>query len=100
MQVTVAYVAAASAPGECGRNIGAVPSGVVIGARVVAGVLGDTSALGAITTTWAYTSGGWWASCVTGAFYAVAGLVVWGFATAGTRGRQPVKVPDLRARTN
>ncbi|WP_328712995.1 MFS transporter [Nocardia salmonicida] len=44
VQVTVAYVAAASAPGERGRNVGAVTSGVVIGilgARVVAGVLGD-----------------------------------------------------------
>ncbi|MGC4993027.1 MFS transporter [Nocardia salmonicida] len=45
VQVTVAYVAAVSAPGERGRNIGAVTSGVVIGilgARIVAGVLGDT----------------------------------------------------------
>ncbi|MFI6044073.1 MFS transporter [Nocardia sp. NPDC051321] len=45
VQVTVAYVAAVSAPNERGRNIGAVTSGVVIGilgVRVVAGVLGDT----------------------------------------------------------
>ncbi|WP_051175263.1 MFS transporter [Nocardia exalbida] len=45
VQVTVAYVAAVSAPGERGRNIGAVTSGVVIGilgVRVLAGVLGDT----------------------------------------------------------
>ncbi|WP_328392707.1 MFS transporter [Nocardia sp. NBC_00416] len=45
VQVTVAYVAAASAPGERGRNIGAVTSGVVIGilgVRVLAGALGDT----------------------------------------------------------
>ncbi|KAF0845609.1 MFS transporter [Nocardia caishijiensis] len=45
VQVTVAYVAAVSAPGERGRNIGAVTSGVVmgiLGVRVVAGLLGDT----------------------------------------------------------
>ncbi|MFB8280501.1 MFS transporter [Nocardia colli] len=45
VQVTVAYVAAVSAPNERGRNIGAVTSGVVIGilgVRVLAGVLGDT----------------------------------------------------------
>ncbi|WP_081511702.1 MFS transporter [Nocardia donostiensis] len=45
VQVTVAYVAAVSASSERGRNIGAVTSGVVIGilgARVLAGVLGDT----------------------------------------------------------
>ncbi|NEW45707.1 MFS transporter [Nocardia cyriacigeorgica] len=45
VQVTVAYVAAVSAPGERGRNIGAVTSGVVIGilgVRVLAGVLGDS----------------------------------------------------------
>ncbi|HEY3688081.1 MAG TPA: MFS transporter [Streptosporangiaceae bacterium] len=45
VQVTVAYVAAVSPPGERGRNIGAVTSGVVIGilgVRVLAGALGDT----------------------------------------------------------
>ncbi|MFI5539855.1 MFS transporter [Nocardia sp. NPDC051900] len=45
VQVTVAYVAAVSEPGERGRNIGAVTSGVVIGilgVRVLAGALGDT----------------------------------------------------------
>ncbi|MFC3997618.1 MFS transporter [Nocardiopsis sediminis] len=45
VQVAVAYVAAVSAPGERGRNIGAVTSGVVIGilgVRVMAGTLGDT----------------------------------------------------------
>ncbi|WP_330231110.1 MFS transporter [Nocardia sp. NBC_00508] len=45
VQVTVAYVAAVSAPSERGRNIGAVTSGVVIGilgVRVLAGALGDT----------------------------------------------------------
>ncbi|MDA2814414.1 MFS transporter [Nocardiopsis sp. RSe5-2] len=44
VQVAVAYVAAVSAPGERGRNIGAVTSGVVtgiLGVRVLAGVLGD-----------------------------------------------------------
>lgn len=46
VQIAVAYVAAQSAPGERGRNIGAVTSGVVIGIlgiRVLAGVLGDTA---------------------------------------------------------
>ncbi|MFC9440540.1 MFS transporter [Nocardia sp. NPDC057030] len=45
VQVTVAYVAAVSAPDQRGRNIGAVTSGVVIGilgVRVLAGLLGDT----------------------------------------------------------
>ncbi|MGO4649199.1 MFS transporter [Nocardia sp. 2YAB30] len=45
VQVTVAYVAAVSAPSQRGRNIGAVTSGVVIGilgVRLLAGVLGDT----------------------------------------------------------
>lgn len=45
VQVSVAYAAAVSAPSERGRNIGAVTSGVVIGilgARVLAGALGDT----------------------------------------------------------
>ncbi len=46
VQVTVAYVAAVSSPGERGRNIGAVTSGVVIGilgVRVLAGLLGDAA---------------------------------------------------------
>ncbi|MFC9997234.1 MFS transporter [Nocardia sp. NPDC127526] len=46
VQVTVAYVAAVSAPVERGRNIGAVTSGVVLGilgVRILAGVLGDTT---------------------------------------------------------
>ncbi|MBB5916230.1 putative MFS family arabinose efflux permease [Nocardia transvalensis] len=46
VQVTVAYVAAVSAPGERGRNIGAVTSGVVLGilgVRILAGLLGDTA---------------------------------------------------------
>jgi predicted MFS family arabinose efflux permease len=44
VQITVAYVAAVSLPGERGRDIGAVTSGVVVGilgVRVVAGVLGE-----------------------------------------------------------
>ncbi|WP_280378937.1 MFS transporter [Nocardia wallacei] len=44
VQVTVAYAAAVSAPGERGRTIGAVTSGVVIGilgVRVLAGAVGD-----------------------------------------------------------
>ncbi|WP_245721758.1 MFS transporter [Nocardia crassostreae] len=44
VQVTVAYVAAVSEPGERGRNIGAVTSGVVLGilgVRMLAGVLGE-----------------------------------------------------------
>ncbi|MEW2378007.1 MFS transporter [Micromonospora sp. NPDC047812] len=44
VQITVAYVAVVSPPGERGRNIGAVTSGVVIGilgVRVVAGTLGE-----------------------------------------------------------
>ncbi|MDA2807565.1 MFS transporter [Nocardiopsis suaedae] len=46
VQVAVAYVAAVSAPGERGRSIGAVTSGVVtgiLGVRVLAGVLGDAA---------------------------------------------------------
>ncbi|MEE2046697.1 MFS transporter, partial [Nocardiopsis tropica] len=45
VQVAVAHVASVSAPGERGRNIGAVTSGVVVGilgVRVLAGALGDT----------------------------------------------------------
>ncbi|RDI50167.1 MFS transporter [Nocardia mexicana] len=36
------------------------------------------SALGAVTTTWAYGAWGWWASCLVGALYALSALVVWG----------------------
>ncbi|MEU8901607.1 MFS transporter [Nocardia sp. NPDC048505] len=46
VQVTVAYVATRSAPGERGRDIGAVTSGVVLGilgVRVLAGLLGDAA---------------------------------------------------------
>jgi predicted MFS family arabinose efflux permease len=46
VQTTVAYVAAVSAPGERGRNIATVISGVVVGilgVRVIAGTLGELS---------------------------------------------------------
>ncbi|MCU1641405.1 MAG: transporter [Nocardia sp.] len=48
----------------------------VIGAYMAFYSLG--SALGAVTTAWAYSSWGWWASCLFGGFYALSGLVVWG----------------------
>ncbi|MGV9638206.1 MFS transporter [Nocardia rhamnosiphila] len=51
-------------------------TGSVIGAYMAFYSLG--SALGAITTTWAYTTWGWQASCLTGALYALGGLVTWG----------------------
>ncbi|WP_233526236.1 MFS transporter [Actinomadura spongiicola] len=44
VQTTVAYTASISPPGEAGRNLGIVTSGVVIGilgARIIAGVLAD-----------------------------------------------------------
>ncbi|GAA2214455.1 MFS transporter [Nonomuraea monospora] len=44
VQIAVAYVAAVSPPGERGRNIGTVTSGVVVGilgVRIVAGTLGE-----------------------------------------------------------
>ncbi|MET9490928.1 MFS transporter [Nocardia sp. NPDC006630] len=47
----------------------------VIGAYMAFYSLG--SALGAVTTTWAYSLWGWWASCVFGGFYALCGLLVW-----------------------
>ncbi|WP_280298146.1 MFS transporter [Nocardia neocaledoniensis] len=47
-------------------------AGSVIGAYMAFYSLG--SALGAVTTAWAYTTWGWWASCLTGAVYAVAAL--------------------------
>lgn len=53
-------------------------SSSVIGAYMAFYSLG--SALGAVTTAWAYTSAGWWASCLLGAAYAVAALAVWALA--------------------
>ncbi|MEU5869774.1 MULTISPECIES: MFS transporter [unclassified Nonomuraea] len=46
----------------------------VIGAYMACYSLG--SALGAITTTWAYSVAGWWGACLLGAVYALLGLVV------------------------
>ncbi|WUG83827.1 MFS transporter [Streptomyces sp. NBC_00455] len=57
-------------------------SSSVIGAYMAFYSLG--SALGATTTTWAYTSAGWWASCLLGAAYAVAALAVWALARHAT----------------
>ncbi|WP_063060364.1 MFS transporter [Nocardia sienata] len=51
-------------------------TGSVIGAYMAFYSLG--SALGALTTTWAYTTWGWQASCLTGALYALAGFITWG----------------------
>ncbi|MGW5454478.1 MFS transporter [Nocardia sp. NPDC003979] len=53
-------------------------AGSVIGAYMAFYALG--SALGAVTTTWAYTVWGWWASCLFGALYALAGFAVWAAA--------------------
>ncbi|MFJ6464084.1 MFS transporter [Streptomyces sp. NPDC091387] len=50
-------------------------SSSVIGAYMAFYSLG--SALGAVTTAWAYAAAGWWASCLLGAAYAVAALAVW-----------------------
>ncbi|MEV1178403.1 MFS transporter [Nonomuraea sp. NPDC049784] len=53
----------------------------VIGAYMAFYSLG--SALGAITTTWAYATWGWPASSLLGALYALAGLVVWALSRHG-----------------
>ncbi|MGV9742467.1 MFS transporter [Nocardia farcinica] len=50
----------------------------VIGAYMAFYSLG--SALGAITTTWAYSAWGWAASCWLGAGYAASGLLLWAIA--------------------
>lgn len=55
-------------------------AGSVIGAYMAFYSLG--SALGAITTAWAYSAWGWAASCWIGAGYAIAAVAVW----AGTSG--------------
>ncbi|MEV0334413.1 MFS transporter [Nocardia sp. NPDC050717] len=49
-------------------------AGSVIGTYMAFYSLG--SALGAVTTAWAYTTWGWWASCLTGGLYALAALAV------------------------
>ncbi|MFW5417733.1 MFS transporter [Nocardiopsis sp. CNT-189] len=59
----------------------------VIGAYMAFYSLG--SALGAVTSAWAYASWGWWASCLAGASYALLGLAVW----AGTAGRPGGRAP-------
>ncbi|MEV0045365.1 MFS transporter [Nocardia rhamnosiphila] len=65
-------------------------TGSVIGAYMWFYSLG--SALGAITTTWAYTTWGWQACCLTGALYALGGLVTWGV----TRSVAAARRTDLR----
>ncbi|GAA5039725.1 MFS transporter [Actinopolymorpha pittospori] len=50
VQTTVAYAAALSTPGERGRNLGVVTSGVVIG------ILGARVAAGALATMWGWRS--------------------------------------------
>ncbi|MEV0108861.1 MFS transporter [Nocardia sp. NPDC050799] len=70
-------------------------TGSVIGAYMAFYSLG--SALGAITTTWAYTTWGWQASCLTGALYALGGFVTWGVtrsvAAAPPAGDDPATPP-------
>ncbi|WP_245562590.1 MFS transporter [Nocardia araoensis] len=60
-------------------------AGSVIGVYMACYSLG--SALGAITTTWAYSCWGWQASCWVGALYAVTALVLWGLARLGGTAR-------------
>ncbi|WP_433491762.1 MFS transporter [Nocardia grenadensis] len=60
-------------------------AGRVIGAYMAFYSLG--SALGAITTTWAYTTWGWQASCLTGALYALGGFTTWGITRSATTAR-------------
>lgn len=55
----------------------------VIGAYMAFYSLG--SALGAVTTAWAYASWGWRAVCLLGGLYALAGLITWSFT--GRAGR-------------
>ncbi|MGW1743250.1 MFS transporter [Nocardia sp. NPDC001965] len=77
-------------------------SGSVIGAYMAFYSLG--SALGAITTTWAYTRWGWWASCLGGALYALAGFAAWALARSATeahveiRPDDPGRIPPLTPR--
>ncbi|WP_129665989.1 MFS transporter [Phytoactinopolyspora endophytica] len=53
------------------------------------------SALGAVTTTWAYATWGWWGSCLLGATYGAAGLAVWAAAHRQPYGpRFESKTPD------
>ncbi|MFJ9554289.1 MFS transporter [Nocardiopsis sp. NPDC101807] len=57
----------------------------VIGAYMAFYSLG--SALGAVTSAWAYTAWGWWASCLFGASYALAGLLAWARSRPGATAR-------------
>ncbi|WP_280269939.1 MFS transporter [Nocardia wallacei] len=54
------------------------------------------SALGAVTTTWAYSAWGWWASCSAGALYALGALAVWGVAQLlRAPACEPVRRPQI-----
>ncbi|MBC7300704.1 MAG: MFS transporter [Nocardia sp.] len=68
-------------------------AGSVIGAYMAFYSLG--SALGAVTTTWAYTRWGWWASCLSGALYALAGFAVWASAQLTGSPRTAVTTPPV-----
>ncbi|MGW6620353.1 MFS transporter [Nocardia sp. NPDC055002] len=69
-------------------------AGSVIGAYMTFYSLG--SALGAVTTTWAYITWGWWAASLFGALYASAGFAVWGSARLSGSSRADVTVPNSR----
>ncbi|MFD3458842.1 MFS transporter [Nocardia fluminea] len=72
-------------------------AGSVIGAYMAFYSLG--SALGAVTTTWAHTAWGWWASCLFGGLYALAGFAVWGSAQRWMPDRRPkINQPTFRTR--
>ncbi|WP_416564830.1 MFS transporter [Nocardia testacea] len=66
-------------------------TGSVIGAYMAFYSLG--SALGALTTTWAYTTWGWWASCLVGALYALAGFVAWGITRSVPAAGRMIRTP-------
>ncbi len=63
----------------------------VIGGYMACYSLG--SALGAITTTWAYGTRGWAACCGLGAAYALCALVVWAVTRPVTRPGAVVPAP-------
>ncbi|MEC3918961.1 MFS transporter [Nocardia sp. CDC160] len=66
----------------------------VIGAYMSFYSLG--SALGALTTAWAYSTHGWWASCVIGALYSLCALTIWGLARRNTQVAQSQRPTDHR----
>ncbi|NUP26369.1 MAG: MFS transporter [Nocardia sp.] len=70
-------------------------SGSVIGAYMAFYSLG--SALGAITTTWAYSRWGWWACCLAGALYALAGIAVWVLARSAAGAAATPRIPQPQA---